>query len=139
MPRSSLIVVVPLMALSAACGGKTQSAGAPAADSASSNPAAVPARDGAAKPASDSAAVVPKAAAPVTPAAPAAPSRSATSATSVTSVKSVTPAGKAAGKVETGDYDKALPPKFIIDEKTGKIDTIKRPSPKIDTIRRPPR
>jgi len=30
-------------------------------------------------------------------------------------------------KVETGDYDKAIRPRFKIDEKTGKIDTIKRP------------
>jgi hypothetical protein len=30
-------------------------------------------------------------------------------------------------KAETGDYDKAIRPKFKIDEKTGKIDTIKRP------------
>jgi hypothetical protein len=30
-------------------------------------------------------------------------------------------------KTESGDYDKAIRPKFKIDEKTGKIDTIKRP------------
>jgi hypothetical protein len=35
-----------------------------------------------------------------------------------------TPAAK---KVETGDYDRAIRPKFKIDEKTGKVDTIKRP------------
>ena len=83
-----------------ACGGKTDSAATPAADSTSVAPAAAPdsapAVDSAAKPAADSAAT-PNAAKPAAP------------------------------KQETGDYDKAMRPRFKVDEKTGKIDTIKRP------------
>jgi hypothetical protein len=32
-----------------------------------------------------------------------------------------------APKTETGDYDQAIKPRFKVDEKTGKIDTIKKP------------
>jgi len=88
-----------VLALSAACSGKPQ-AGAPGVDSTPPAPAALPASpaaDSVAKAAADSAA------------------------------KSMAPAARPAGKAETGDYDKAIRPKFRIDEKTGKIDTIRRP------------
>jgi multidrug efflux pump subunit AcrA (membrane-fusion protein) len=32
-----------------------------------------------------------------------------------------------APKTETGDYDQTIKPRFKVDEKTGKIDTIKKP------------
>lgn len=44
------------------------------------------------------------------------------------SVKTPTPAAKSpAPQKETGDYDRAIKPRFKIDEKTGKVDSIKRP------------
>lgn len=97
MNRPSLV----LLALVAACNGKPQAASTPAADSIPAAPAAAAAADTNAK------AVVDSAAKPGTPAA--------------------NPAAKPAQKQETGDRDIAIKPKFKIDEKTGKIDTIKRP------------
>ncbi|MBM3906524.1 MAG: hypothetical protein FJ363_00455 [Gemmatimonadetes bacterium] len=97
IPMQGLLATVLLVA---ACGGKSDSAATPAADSTAVAPAAVPdstpAMDSAAKPTADSAAA-PAAAKPAAP------------------------------KQETGDYDKAIRPRFKVDEKTGKIDTIKRP------------
>jgi hypothetical protein len=91
----------------AACDGKPESAATPAVDSTAVVPApldsgAAVAADSLAAPAGDSAA---------------------------TSTRPATPpmSTPAPAKVETGDYDKAIRPRFKIDEKTGKIDTIKRP------------
>lgn len=103
MPRRLMIALAPAFALLVACNGKTESAATPAADSAAVAPAPVVA-DSTAPMAADSIA---------TPA-------GGSSATKTMSVP-------APAKVETGDYDKAIRPKFKIDEKTGKIDTIKRP------------
>lgn len=105
MSRPFWLVFAPALAL-AACNGKRESAASPAADSTAA-PSAPALADSTAKPAGDSVAKPSGNAAPAKP---------------------VTPAAKpAAGKAETTDYDQAIRPKFKIDEKTGKIDTIKRP------------
>lgn len=101
MPRHLMPALAPAFALIVACSGKTESAATPAVDSTAVAPAAV---DSGAAAAADSLAK---------PAADSA-AKKAMSA-------------PAPAKVETGDYDKAIRPKFKIDEKTGKIDTIKRP------------
>ncbi len=98
MRRRSLAVLAPVIAFVAACGGKSQSASPPAADTTTPPPA--PAIDSVAKRAADSASK---------PAVPQAPK------------------AKPAGKPEMGDHDVAIRPKFKIDEKTGKVDPIKRP------------
>ncbi|MDQ8153017.1 MAG: hypothetical protein P3B98_00020 [Gemmatimonadota bacterium] len=101
MTRHCLKLLAPVLML-AACGGNKESAATPAVDStaapATESPVAAPPVDTAVAP--DSA----KAAAPT-----------------------VAPAAKPAAKAETGDHDIAIKPRFKIDEKTGKIDTIKRP------------
>jgi len=96
----------------AAC-AKSGPAKTPTADSTAAPTVATPVTDStkagapaAPKPAADSAK-------PAVPAAPAAPA----------AVKKATDAAK----VETGGYDKAMKPRFKIDEKTGKIDTIRKP------------
>lgn len=101
MNRRLVVVLVPAFAMLAACNGKTESAATPAVDSAAVTPAAV---DSAAAAAADSLAKL----------------------VGDSAVKKAmsTPVP---GKVETGDYDKAIRPRFKIDEKTGKIDTIRRP------------
>jgi hypothetical protein len=86
----------------AACGGKTDSASMPAPDSTAA-PMAAPVVDSVTPPDS----VRPDTAKAAAPAA--------------------APATKPAAKAETGDHDIAIKPKFKIDEKSGKIDTIKRP------------
>lgn len=101
MKLRSMIALAPAFVLLAACNGKTESAATPAADSAGVVPAAV---DSAAAAAADTLAKL--------------VGDSATKKAMATPVPT---------KVETGDYDKAIRPKFKIDEKTGKIDTIKRP------------
>lgn len=103
MPRHYVLALAPAFALIAACNGKTESAATPAVDSAAVAPAAV-----------DSGAVAAAAADSLAKLAADSASKKAMSA-------------PAPAKVETGDYDKAIRPKFKIDEKTGKIDTIKRP------------
>ncbi len=100
MMRRFLVVLAPVLVL-AACGGKTDSASMPAPDSAAASTAA-PVVDSVTPPDSvrpDTAKAAPAAA----------------------------PATKPAAKAETGDHDIAVKPKFKIDEKSGKIDTIKRP------------
>lgn len=104
MTRHSL-VAVSVLALLVACDGKTDTAGTPAVDSTATMRAVVP----------DTASGVDSAAATV-------PDTAAKAA-----VPSTKPAPKPAAKPETGDHDIAIRPKFRIDEKTGKIDTIKRP------------
>lgn len=101
MPRHLMFAVAPVVALIAACNGKTESAATPAVDSVAVAPAAV---DSSAAAAADSLAKL------------------AADSASKKAMSAPAPA-----KVETGDYDKAIRPKFKIDEKTGKIDTIKRP------------
>ena len=101
MKRYFMAALAPALLTVAACNGKTESAATPAADSVAIAPAAL---DSAAAAAADSLAklvgdpAVKKAMSTPVP-----------------------------GKVETGDYDKAIRPRFKINEKTGKIDTIKRP------------
>jgi hypothetical protein len=102
MPRPFMIALAPAFALLAACSGKTDSAATPAVDSTAVAPAAV--IDSGAAAAADSLAKQ--------------------SADSAAKKAMSAPVAK---KVETGDYDKAIRPKFKIDEKTGKVDTIKRP------------
>lgn len=97
MTRQASWVVVPAFVL-AACAGKPESA----------------------TPAADTTAVVPPAAAPA-----AVDSAAPTSADSTIKPTATTKAS--APKVEAGDYDQAIKPRFRINEKTGKIDTIKRP------------
>lgn len=97
MMRRFLVVLAPVLVL-AACGGKTDSASMPAPDS-----TAAPVVDSVTPPDS----VRPDTAKAAAPAA--------------------APATKPAAKAETGDHDIAIKPKFKIDEKSGKIDTIKRP------------
>lgn len=101
MPRHGMLALAPAFVLIAACNGKTESAATPAVDSAAVAPAVV---DSGAAAAADSFAKL--------------------SADSVPKKAMSTPVP---AKVETGDYDKAIRPRFKIDEKTGKIDTIKRP------------
>ena len=101
MPRRFTIALAPVFVLIAACTGKTESAATPAVDSTAVAPAVV---DSSAAAAADSLAKQP-----------------------ADSVAKKAMAAPAPAKVETGDYDKAIRPKFKIDEKTGKIDTIKRP------------
>lgn len=95
------MALAPALTLLAACDGKTESAATPAVDSAAVAPA--PLDSGAAAVADSLARLSHDAAAKKTMSTP------------------------APAKVETGDYDKAIRPRFKIDEKTGKIDTIKRP------------
>lgn len=106
MPRHFTLALAPALALIAACNGKTESAATPAVDSAAVAPAAVApaAVDSGAAAAADSLAKL------------------AADSASKKAMSAPAPA-----KIETGDYDKAIRPKFKIDEKTGKIDTIKRP------------
>lgn len=101
------MIILAAAACLAACGGKPQADATPAADTTAKAPAAT-AMDSTAKPAADTA----KPAAPE--AKPAAPDAKAA-------------AKPAAAKAETGDHDKFIKPKFKIDEKTGKIDTIRKP------------
>lgn len=101
MQRRLMVALAPAFVLLAACDGKTESAATPAVDSAAVAPAAID--SGAAAAADSLAKLVGDSAAKKAMSAP------------------------APAKAETGDYDKALRPKFKIDEKTGKIDTIKRP------------
>ncbi|MDP1860434.1 MAG: hypothetical protein Q8K82_17280 [Gemmatimonadaceae bacterium] len=96
-----MMALVPAFVMLAGCDGKTESAATPSVDSASVVPAAV---DSAAAAAADTLAKL--------------VGDSATKKAMSTPVPA---------KVETGDYDKAIRPKFKIDEKTGKIDTIKKP------------
>ncbi len=96
-----VVSLAPAFVLLVACSGKTESAATPAVDSAAVTPAAV---DSAAAAAADTLAKL--------------VGDSATKKAMSTPVPA---------KAETGDYDKAIRPKFKIDEKTGKIDTIKRP------------
>lgn len=101
MPRRLILALAPAFVLIAACTGKTESAATPAVDSTAVAPAAV---DSIAAAAADSLAK-----------------------RSADSTAKKTMSAPAPAKVETGDYDKAIRPKFKIDEKTGKVDTIKRP------------
>lgn len=101
MKRRVLLALLPAFATIAACTGKTESAATPAVDSIAVAPAAV---DSVAAAAADSLAK-----------------------RSADSTAKKTMSAPAPAKVETGDYDKAIRPKFKIDEKTGKVDTIKRP------------
>jgi len=101
MPRRVVISLAPALVLLAACNGKSNSAATPAADSAAVAPAAV---DSSASAAADS-----------------------LGKPAGDSAAKPTMSTPAPAKAETGDYDKAIRPKFKIDEKTGKIDTIKRP------------
>lgn len=98
--------VLPLLLLAAGC-VKSEPAKSPAADAAAAAPTPavpdttpLPTAAGSAQARSD---------AQKTPA-PATPKRTVDTA-----------------KVETGGYDKAIKPRFKIDEKTGKIDTIRKP------------
>lgn len=101
MPRRFMIALAPVLVLLAACDGKTESAATPAVDSAAVAPAPV---DSSAAAAADSLAKL-----------------------AGDSAAKKAMSAPAPAKVETGDYDKAIRPKFKIDEKTGKVDTIKRP------------
>lgn len=101
MPRRFMIALAPVFAWLVACNGKTESAATPAVDSTAVAPTVV---DSAAAAAADSLAKL----------------------TGDSTTKKAMSA-PAPAKVETGDYDKAIRPKFKIDEKTGKVDTIKRP------------
>ena len=101
MKRHFVAALAPALLAVAGCNGKTESAATPAVDSAGVVPAAV---DSAAAAAADTLARL-------------------TGDSAVKKAMSTT----VPTKVETGDYDKAIRPKFKIDEKTGKIDTIKRP------------
>ncbi len=102
MNRRQWMIFAPAFALTA-CGGKQNAAATPGVDTSAVAPAAT---------AADS----------VTSAAD-------------TGVKAADSAAKAAAaapkatapKVEKGDYDQATKPRFKIDEKTGKIDTIRKP------------
>jgi hypothetical protein len=100
MNRKSMRALMATVLLAAACGAKTDSAATPAADSTT---------------------VAPAAAADSVPAPDSAAKATADSAAAPTAAK------PAPAKQETGDYDKAVRPRFKVDEKTGKIDTIKRP------------
>ncbi|MFA6164973.1 MAG: hypothetical protein WC700_00010 [Gemmatimonadaceae bacterium] len=101
-----VVSLAPAFVMLVACSGKTESAATPAVDSAAVDSAAraAAATDSIAKAAGDSLAKL--------------VGDSATKKAMATPVPA---------KKETGDYDKAIRPKFKIDEKTGKIDTIKRP------------
>ncbi|MBI5600735.1 MAG: hypothetical protein HY944_04115 [Gemmatimonadetes bacterium] len=99
MPRRFTLALAPAFVLIAACNGKTESAATPAVDSTTVAPAVV-----------DSSAAADSLAKPP-----------------ADSVPKKAMSAPAPAKVETGDYDKAIRPKFKIDEKTGKVDTIKRP------------
>lgn len=101
MTRRFMIACAPALVMLVACDGKTESAATPAVDSAAVAPAVV---DSSAAAAADSLAKQP-----------------------ADSVPKKAMSAPAPAKVETGDYDKALRPKFKIDDKTGKIDTIRRP------------
>jgi ABC-type Zn uptake system ZnuABC Zn-binding protein ZnuA len=103
MTRRFLMVLAPALMLLAACDGKTESAATPAVDSTAVAPAPVVV-DSTVTAAGDSAVKV-----------------------AGDSAAKKTMAAPAPAKGETGDYDKAIRPRFKIDEKTGKIDTIKRP------------
>ncbi len=112
--RTSTALCAPVIAVVMAC-AKTESAKTPAADSTAAPalaPVSAPAPvDSVAKPSAPSAAGTPTGTTmPSTVAKPAAPAATPTPA-----------------KLETGDYDKATRPKFRINEKTGKVDTIKKP------------
>ena len=104
--RHFVAALAPALLTVGGCNGKTDSASVPAVDSAAVDSAAVaPAvLDSAATAAADSLAKL--------------VGDSAVKKAMSTPVPT---------KVETGDYDKAIKPRFKIDEKTGKIDTIKRP------------
>jgi hypothetical protein len=105
MKRSFVVALVPAFVSLVGCSGKSKSAEMPAADSAAVDSAAMAAAtDSIAKAAGDSLANL--------------VGDSATKKAMATPVPA---------KTETGDYDKAIRPKFKIDEKTGKIDTIRRP------------
>ncbi len=105
MKRRFVVALAPAFVLLVACSGKSKSAATTAADSATVDSAArATATDSIAKAAGDSLAKL--------------VGDSATKKAMATPVPA---------KVETGDYDKAIRPKFKIDEKTGKIDTIRRP------------
>ena len=101
MKRHVMAALTPALLTVAGCSGKTESAATPAVDSAAVAPVAT---DSIAKAAADSLAKL-------------AGDTAAKKAMSV----------PAPAKAETGDYDKAIRPRFKINEKTGKIDTIKRP------------
>ena len=104
MTRPHWVLLASLATL-AACGGTQDLAATPAADSTAVAPAPAIA-DSASPSATDSGAT----------------------ATADSAKGAVAPAAKpAAPKVETGDYDKTMRPRFKIDEKTGKIDTIRKP------------
>jgi hypothetical protein len=105
MIRNSVAALLAVAALTTACDGKPESAATPA-DTTSSAPVATPDR----ATARDSAAAGDSAAKPA-----------ADSSTTKAGTKATAP------KQEAGDYDKAIRPRFKVDEKTGKIDTIKRP------------
>ena len=116
--RHAYLLITPALVVFTACSGSKPAGGANvAADSNPPAPAVTPAVTPAAPAAADSSPVRKPATAPAGAPAPntqAAPAAAASAA-------------KPVGKPETGDHDIALKPKFRIDEKTGKIDTIKRP------------
>jgi len=120
MVRQSRVLLAPALALCAACGGKTQSAAMPAVDSNPPAPVATPA----------AAASTPTMSLPAAPTAAGA-SRVGTagraSAPGASPAKPTTPAMKNADSSSAPGYDRAIKPKFKIDEKTGKIEVIKRP------------
>lgn len=89
-----------------ACGRSQDAASTPSADSTGVAPAVT---DSATLRASDTSAKVPSAAK--------------AAATGAAATKTAAP------KTETGDYDQAIRPRFKIDEKTGKIDTIRIKKP----------
>lgn len=103
MKRRFVVALAPALVMFAACDAKTESAATPAVDSTAVAPAPVVA-DSTAAAAADSVA------------------KPVGASTAKPAMSAPAPA-----KVETGDYDKAIRPKFKIDEKTGKIDPIKRP------------
>ena len=100
MNKRFVMATASLLAL-AACGGKQESAATPATDSTAVTPAVADS----VKPAvADTGAKAPGAGTSAKP-----------------------PAKAVAPKVETGDYDQAIRPRFKVNEKTGKIDTIRKP------------
>ncbi|MHB1070895.1 MAG: hypothetical protein ACYC1W_13650 [Gemmatimonadaceae bacterium] len=105
MKTRFVVSLAPAFVLLVSCSGTSKSAATPATDSAAvDSAAAAAATDSIAKAAGDSLAKL--------------VGDSATKKAMATPVPA---------KTETGDYDKANRPRFNIDEKTGKIDTNKRP------------
>lgn len=100
MIRPFAMILVPAVAF-AACAGKQD----------------------AATPAADSTAVAPT----VVDSAMAAPVDSTAKSTADTAAKPAAATKATTPKQETGGYDQPIKPRFKIDEKTGKVDTIKKP------------